>query len=128
MSSRQAEVERVIEAERHWVQAHRDLDLKTLERLMADDYIKIGADGFVIGKSEALAEYRKSKRHWEYAESDQYQIRILGEVAVLVGRWKARGENNGEAFDYTARFMSVYMKRDGLWQMVAEQSTPIMAK
>ena len=44
---------------------------------------------------------------------------------MLVGRWRARGENDGEAFDYTARFMSVYMKRDGAWQMVAEQSTPI---
>jgi ketosteroid isomerase-like protein len=125
MSSRQAEVESVIEAERDWVQAHRDLDLKTLERLMADDYIKIGADGSVIGKAEVLDDYQYSERHWAYAESDQYQIRILGDVAVLVGRWKARGENNGEAFDYTARFMSVYMKQDGVWQIVAEQSTLI---
>jgi ketosteroid isomerase-like protein len=44
---------------------------------------------------------------------------------VLHGRWRARGVNAGQRFDYTARFLSVYVKRDGRWQMVAAQSTPI---
>jgi hypothetical protein len=33
--------------------------------------------------------------------------------------------NRGVRFDYRARFLSVYMRRDGRWQMVAEQSTEI---
>lgn len=41
----------------------------------------------------------------------------------MIGRRTARGMNNGEWFDYAARFMSVYVKREGQWRMVAEQST-----
>ena len=114
----------VRQVEREWVEAHRQLDVSTLERLMADDYFVIRSDGSVAGKQEDLDSYRAGDRHWEYAEGDQYDIRIYGHTAVLTGRWRARGVNAGQSFDYEARFLSVYVKRDGRWQMVAAQSTP----
>ena len=118
-------VEEVIAAERRWVQAHRDLDLDALENLLEDDYVQIRPDGSVIGKREALESYRSGKRRWDHAESDQYHVIMLGNSAVLVGRWIGRGENEGEPFDYTARFMAIYSKRDETWRLVADQSTPL---
>lgn len=115
----------VIAAERAWVEAHRTLDLQALEALMADEYIHIQADGSVIGKQADLASYQSGDRHWDYAESDEYQIQVFGNTAVLVGRWRARGVNAGETFDYAARFLSVYIKRNDRWQMTAAQSTPL---
>ncbi len=112
-------------AERRWVQAHRDLDLEALEEMLDDDYVQIRADGSVIGKQEALESYRSGKRRWDHAESDQYHVTVIGNAAVLVGRWIGRGENEGEPFDYTARFMAIYTKRDGIWRLVADQSTPL---
>jgi hypothetical protein len=44
---------------------------------------------------------------------------------LVIGRWNARGINNGERFDYAARFLSVYVKRGGEWKMVTEQATEI---
>ena len=117
-------IEEVLQVEREWVEAHRQLDVATLERLMADDYFVIRTDGSMAGKEEDLASYRKGDRHWEYAEGDQYDVRIYGHTAVLSGRWRARGVNAGQPFDYAARFLSVFVKRDGRWQMVAAQSTP----
>ncbi len=76
-------------------------------------------------EAEALASYASGTREWESAESDQYQVRLYGETAVLIGRWRAKGVNAGQAFDYAARFTAVYVKRDGYWQLVADQSTPI---
>ncbi len=118
-------VREVIAAERAWVQAHRDLDLQALEQLMAEEYLHIRADGSVIGKQTDLASYRRGDRHWDYAESDEYRVEVFGNTAVLVGRWRARGVNAGEPFDYAARFLSVYVKRAGRWQMVVAQSTPL---
>jgi ketosteroid isomerase-like protein len=118
-------IEEVIATERAWVRAHRDLDIETLDRILSEDYKKIGADGSVIGKTETLASYASMKRRWDFADSDEYQINVYGDVAVLVGRWIARGENDEEAFDYSARFMSVYVLTDDGWKLVAEQSTPI---
>ena len=122
-NSNDRSVEEVIAAERRWVQAHRDLDLEALEDMLDDDYVQIRADGSVIGKQEALESYRSGKRGWDHADSDQYHVIILGNSAILVGRWIGRGENEGEPFDYTARFMAIYSKRDETWRLVADQST-----
>ena len=118
-------VQEVIAVEREWVQALRDLDLDAIERILAEDYTQIQADGSVIGKLEALASYRSMTRRWEQADSMDYHVRIEGQVALLIGLWKARGENDGERFDYQARFLSVYVRRDGRWQLLSDQSTPL---
>ena len=115
----------VICAEREWVEAHRRLDIAALDRLMADDYRHIRMDGTVVSKAQDLASYQTGDRYWEFAESDEYDIQVYGHTAVLIGRWRARGINAGERFNYMARFISVYVKRDGRWQMVAAQSTPL---
>ena len=115
----------VLQAERAWVEAHRRLDIAALDWLMADDYRHIRADGSVAGKADDLVSYQTGDRYWEFAESDEYDIQVYGHTAVLIGRWRARGINAGERFDYMARFISVYVKRDGCWQMVAAQSTPL---
>lgn len=117
-------VNEVIEAERRWVQAHRDLDIATLENMLAEEYVQIRPDGSVVGMQVVLESYRSGKRRWDYAESDQYQVTILGDTAILIGRWIGKGENEGESFDYTARFMAIYVKRDSRWFLVADQSTP----
>jgi ketosteroid isomerase-like protein len=115
----------VTDVERRWVQAHRDLDIDVIDEIRAPDYLQIRADGTVIGKVEVLESYRSGKRHWDFAESDEYQIVVHGDTAILVGRWRGRGENDGEQFDYTARFMAIYARLDGVWRLVADQSTPL---
>jgi ketosteroid isomerase-like protein len=118
-------IDEVIEAERRWVQAHRDLDIVTLESMLAEEYVQIRPDGSLVGKTAVLESYRSGNRRWDQADSDQYRVSLFGDVAILVGRWVGRGVNEGEPFDYTARFMTVYVKRDAKWLLVAEQSTPL---
>lgn len=121
-------IQEILKTESEWVEAHRNLDLTTIERIMADSYQKIQSNGSVINKQENLASYSSANRMWENAESDQYIVRIYGNSAVVIGRWQAKGENDGQEFDYTARFMSIYVKHENEWKMVAEQSTPILEK
>lgn len=118
-------IEEVISAERRWVQAHRDLDIDVLEHILDEDYVKIRPDGSVIGKQEALESYRSGNKRWDHADSDQYRVTVLGNAAILVGRWIGRGENDGKHFDYTARFMAIYANRDGKWLLIADQSTAL---
>ena len=115
----------VLAAERAWTDAHLHGDFTALADLMADDYRRITPDGSVQDKAAVLAAYQPDRRHWDYAQGDEYDVRVYGDTAVVVGRWTARGVNNGQAFDYAARFLSVYIRRNGRWQMLAEQSTPI---
>ena len=120
------EREHVLAVEREWTEAHLRGDVPTIPRLMADDYLRINADGSVTDRAATLAAYTYPKRAiGKKREGDEYIVQIHGETAIVIGRWTARGMNNGERFDYAARFMSVYVKRRGDWKMVAEQATEI---
>ncbi len=125
MHSAPDEIAEVMAAERAWTQAHLHGDFTTLARMMAEDYVRIQPDGSVVDRAACLASYVPEARQWEMAEGDEYDVRVYGDTALVVGRWRARGVNRGEVFDYAARFLSVYVKRNGQWQMVAEQSTDI---
>ena len=57
----------ITQVERRWVQVHRDLDLATIDEILAEDYAQIRDDGVVVGKSETIQSYRSGKRRWDYA-------------------------------------------------------------
>ncbi len=119
------DVEDVLAVERQWTEAHLYGDVRTIKRLMAEEYIRIQPDGSLANKSEIVASLQPGRRSWDAAQGDEYDIRVYGDAAVVVGRWTARGVNNGQPFDYAARFLSVYVKHEGQWLMAAEQSTEI---
>jgi ketosteroid isomerase-like protein len=118
-------IQEVLTVERAWTEAHLRGDVQTLESIMAFDYVKIQPDGSLSDKSTTLASYQPDRRNWDVAQGDEYDVRVYGDTALVIGRWSARGNNNGQPFDYAARFLSVYVRREGRWQMVAEQSTEI---
>jgi ketosteroid isomerase-like protein len=115
-------VEQVIQAERQWLKAHLELDLAALERLMADEYTLVSDRGELLDKSQVLAAFRAGKKHWDEAESDDYHIQIEGDIAIVRGRWRARGVNSGIPFDFTSRYRSVWIYRDGRWQIANDRS------
>ena len=118
-------VQKVLAVEHAWTEAHLRGDVQTLEEIMAFDYVKIQPDGSLSDKRTTLASYQPDQRAWDVARGDDYDVRVYGDTAVVIGRWTARGINNGQPFDYAARFLSIYVRRAGRWQMVAEQSTEI---
>ena len=118
-------VEEVLRAEREWVSALLRLDVPVLERLMASDYVQIDGSGSgrLVDKSEVLASFRSGERNWAEAHSDDHRVHVYGDVAVVVGRWRARGTNAGRTFDYAARYVAVWARHEGEWRMVSDQST-----
>ena len=125
MAADQITLSEVLAAEQAWAEALRTLDLDALEQLMADEYAIIQPGGGVVDKLATLDSLRGERRHWEIARSDEHDVRIYGETAVVIGRWTGKGVNQGQAFDYQARYLCVWVKRDGRWQMVADQSTEV---
>jgi len=115
----------VLAAEAAWTEAHRNTDKAAIKHLMHPNYTIINPQGRVVRCDEALASYVPGQRQWEFAESAEHEVSIYGNTAVVIGLWRAKGVNNGEAFDYAARYVSVWVKEDDRWQMVSDQSTPI---
>lgn len=121
----QLKIQEVLQVEKEWVRALRTLDLEAIEHILADDYTQITSEGDVIGKREFLASFDGEHRHWDHAVSSDHHIRIYDNAAVMVALWRASGVNHGARFDYQARFMAVYVKREGRWQLAADQSTTL---
>jgi ketosteroid isomerase-like protein len=116
----------VLAVEKEWVAAHRTLNVDVLSRILGENYRQIKPDGSVIGKDELLNSYRSGERTWEIGKGEDYEVRILGEVALVIGRWTGRGVNSGQRFDYSARFLAVYQNVEGDWKLVSDVSIPLV--
>jgi ketosteroid isomerase-like protein len=125
MGDESALIKQVLNVERRWVAAHRALDLDAIGDILADDYRQIQANGSIIGKDELIDSYKSGLRRWDIADSDEYDVRLHGDVALVIGRWRGVGENYGEPFDYSARFLAVYRLEAGEWKLVSDVSVPI---
>lgn len=115
----------VIAAERELADAHLRLDLAAFDRLLHPDYVIIQPGGRLEDKAATLASLRSGERRWEKAHSDALDVRVYGHTAVVIGRWQGKGVNAGAPFDYTARFLSIWVNEGDGWRNVAAQSTAI---
>ena len=118
-------VEQVRIAEEQLAAAHERMDVDLIDDLLHPDYVIIQPRGIVESKSQVLDSYRSGTRHWEFAQSDQMDIRLYGEMAIVIGHWQAKGRNGDVDFDYTARFLSVWVRQAGRWLNLTSQSTEI---
>ena len=115
----------IIQAEERLAEASLHLDLAVFEKLLHPDYVIIQPGGLVEGKAKTLASLASDRRHWQVAQSDEMDVRVYGDTAVVIGRWTGKGQNGEQPFDYQARFLSVWVKEGQAWRNVAFQSTPI---
>jgi ketosteroid isomerase-like protein len=119
------QIDRVMVVERRWVKAHLEMDLEAIESILSDDYRHIGRDGSLSGKRELLESYGSGERYWETAESSEHDVRVIGEAEIMVARWRGKGVNSGQAFDYSARFLSIFVLEGGEWKLYLDVSVPL---
>ncbi|MBA3715387.1 MAG: nuclear transport factor 2 family protein [Pyrinomonadaceae bacterium] len=55
-------------------------------------------------------------------------MRVYGDAAVVTGRWASKGTRKGKTFDDNERYTTVYVKRDGRWQIVSDHTSRIVQK
>jgi ketosteroid isomerase-like protein len=119
-------------AERAVRQAERDRrdamlrgDAQALGGLLAADYVGTGARGRVRTKGEVVAQYRAGAVKYESLTEDDVQIRIHGSAAVVTGRTRSKGKEEGKSFGGEHRFTRVWVERQGRWQLVAWHSSRV---
>jgi ketosteroid isomerase-like protein len=101
-------------------------DSATLNRLYADDYMRIGNAGDVRDKAQAIKSLVGSDWTVTHTEQSDLIVRLYGDVAVVRGISTFTGMNKGESpRNYKGRFTQVWVKRSGGWQMTLQQRTTI---
>ena len=111
--------------ESDWGDAFERKDMATLDRLMADDYILTDPLGIVRTKAESLAAIETSALLFESTESDNVNVRINGDTAVVTGRSTFKGRYKGWPMAGKYQYTDVLVKRRGSWTAVSSHITAL---
>ena len=126
VSSSAAEQE-LIKLDKEWGEAGSQGNTAVLERILADDFMGVSPTG-VATKAQNIAEAKSNAPDITNATyvADEYVVRFLNpNTAVMTHSAVGKGLNKGKEFTDKHRSMHVWVKRDGRWQVVASQATPI---
>ena len=102
-------------------------DLGALGKTYADDYVFTDPTGRVSHKAELLESFRRGVIHIRSQEISDVHVNVYGDVAVEIGKLVSQATRDGKDSSGTFRFTRVWVNRDGRWQTVAFQETPLIA-
>lgn len=103
-------------------------DAAAYDRIMADDYTFTSPTGEVSDKAREIERTKSGDVKFESGRADDVRTRIYGDTAVVTGLWISKGKYKGQDFSGKDRFTTVFVKRGGRWQLVAEHVTSVAAQ
>ena len=114
-------MDEIIALENRRIEAMIKGDIQALEEILADDLIYTHTTARLDTKTSFIEAISSGRSNYRSVEREDVKVRQFGDTAVVTGHAKFHvGDNKFEA-----RFLDVYAKRDGVWQMVAWQSTKL---
>jgi hypothetical protein len=124
-TSEQAAIDEVLEAEEARCRAIEETDWAALDGILSDDFVYTHSTGKHETKNEWVAGIRKLDRA---VVRDNLSVRIYGDVALVSGTSVNR---YAEPFDGDSHFgslldvLQVWVKRAGVWQLVANHGVKL---
>ncbi|HET9624346.1 MAG TPA: nuclear transport factor 2 family protein [Kofleriaceae bacterium] len=101
-------------------------DRATLDRFLAADFVFIRGAGVVADRAAFLAAFSDPDQRFEPFEIVDRRAIVLGDAAVLIGgEATIRGTAHGAPFQDHFHYADIFQRRDGRWQVVYTQVTPI---
>ena len=115
----------LIELERTWNEAFYKQDLKTIEGLLADEFIATYEDGSRGDKAKEFALAREFNQRVESAVQDDFVVKVYRDTAVVWFTLRLAGVRQGQRTEIALNYTDVWIIRDGRWQCVSTQSTRV---
>lgn len=102
-----------------------DKDIKTLDRILADDWVGLSFQGTVRAKAEAIASVKSGSSTTQSIELGPMKVRVFGNTAVVTGSDTEKSTFNGKDSSGKYVWTDVFVERNGRWQAVASESTKV---
>lgn len=102
-------------------------DVAAIEGLTSDDYTLINANGQLSDKAKTMNDIKTGVIKLTANEVSDLRVRVYGDTAVVTGKSSAKGTIGGRELKGPVMFTRVYVKKNGKWQSVAFQQTPVAA-
>ena len=123
----------LVKLEREWAAATKNHEAEVVRRIVADDAVMVYPDGMAGTKADEVRSIESGAITADAWEMVDPKVTVLdADAAFVTGRsiitnGKYKDPNQKKPIDITGeyRFLDVYARRDGKWQVVASQATKI---
>jgi ketosteroid isomerase-like protein len=109
----------ILALQRAFDEAELNADVARLGELLAEDFLSIGEQGFVLGKREWIG------RHGEFrylsVQTSEADARHYGDTAIVRCVQRSRASWRGEPMELAVRLSQVWIRQPGGWRIVAIQ-------
>lgn len=99
-----------------------DRDFNTYATYLADDYVRISANGQMKDKEQVLQEFRASKPSGQMATPRVLQVRLYGTMALMTIHLSITHRTTGELVRESL-LTKVFVLHNDRWIMVSNQGT-----
>jgi ketosteroid isomerase-like protein len=100
-------------------------DTVALSRMTAVEFNELTRFGTVRSRADNLRDVSSGMLKLAAVRFDSLSVRIYGDVAILQGITDNEGTMGGMAFSGRIRYTRVFVRREGRWQAVTMQHTPM---
>jgi len=110
-----------------WVNAILEKDFNVLNQVIADDFNGISPNGYPYTKGEAISDLKSGAYVVNTMALDHMKVRVFGDTALATYYQNENSKFGEENCSGRYAFTDVWAKRNGNWQVVSSQGTPVIA-
>ena len=116
--------------ERIYAEAVMRQDIKTIGRILADDFVATSSRGELRNKAQETDDIKPALKPdpdfaMEAFDLDDVNVRIFRDVAIVTGRSTLKVRYKGQSSAAMFRYTRVYARRKHRWTAVSQQLTRI---
>ena len=116
---------KVLDVHKKRVKALIDGDLETLDQIVSDDLIFTTPHGTIMTKSMVFESVRNGKMNVTRMDVYDLVVREYGNTAILTYLTNTTYADNDVLVNGSVRSTTVYLRRNGIWKLVAAQQSLI---
>jgi ketosteroid isomerase-like protein len=115
--------DQVRKMDRQWADATLHRDEAALNRILADDLKYVHGNASVQNKKEFIDSLKSGDLVYHTIEFQEVDVRVFGDTAIVMSKPRLSITMGGQDQKFEVRFLRVYVKRKGAWQLLAHQAT-----
>ena len=119
--------DQVIASENSLLDAVKTSNAERLDALLHDDLLFNTPDGATATKAMDLDNYRSGNIHLHTVAPSDRTVRVIGDTAVVAVTVELQGNYLGQALDGKFRYIRVWKRVEGGWQVIAGSVVPLAA-
>ena len=100
-------------------------DASAVERHYADAFTFTTPDGEVMNKAQVVSNVKAGAAKFESSKVEDMKVQVYGDSAVVTSLTTDEGTVGGVDVSGRYRWMDVFVRRGGRWQLVAAQGTRV---